>query len=94
METFLLVMPTCAGAQVAYPTRPVCILVDRIATKLIGFSKGTTVTAGLRMIFTAPADGTAFDIVGRRKADPGAPQHALRAAARFATRNYRPASAT
>jgi 4-hydroxy-L-threonine phosphate dehydrogenase PdxA len=94
METLLPVMPTCADAQVAYPTRPVCILVDRIATRLIGFSKGATVTAGQRMIFTAPAHGTAFDIVGRRKADPGAPRHSLRAAARFATGNYRPASAT
>ena len=93
METFLLVMPTCTDAHVAYPTRPVCILIDRIATKLIGFSNGTTVTAGLRIIVTAPADGMAYDIVRRRKPRV-VPQHALRAAARFATRNYRPASAT
>jgi 4-phospho-D-threonate 3-dehydrogenase / 4-phospho-D-erythronate 3-dehydrogenase len=57
----------------------------QIATKLIGFSKGITVTAGLPMVFTTCAHGTAFDIVGQGKAQPGALQHALHAAARFAT---------
>jgi 4-hydroxythreonine-4-phosphate dehydrogenase len=57
----------------------------QIATKLLGFSKGVTVTAGLDTVFTTPAHGTAFDIVGQGKADPGALEQALRIAARMAS---------
>jgi 4-phospho-D-threonate 3-dehydrogenase / 4-phospho-D-erythronate 3-dehydrogenase len=57
----------------------------QIATKLLGFNKGVTVTAGLSTVFTTPAHGTAFDIVGQGKADTGALEHALRIAARMAT---------
>ena len=53
----------------------------QIATKLLGFNKGVTVTAGLKTVFTTPAHGTAFDIVGHGKADPGALESALRLAA-------------
>ena len=53
----------------------------QIATKLLGFNKGVTVTAGLKTVFTTPAHGTAFDIVGQGKADPGALEYALRLAA-------------
>jgi 4-hydroxythreonine-4-phosphate dehydrogenase len=49
----------------------------QIATKLLGFNKGVTVTAGLSAVFTTPAHGTAYDIVGQGKADPGAMEHAL-----------------
>lgn len=56
----------------------------QIATKLLGFNKGVTVTAGLKTVFTTPAHGTAYDIVGRGKADTGALEHALQLAARFA----------
>ena len=56
----------------------------QIATKLLGFNKGVTVTAGLKTVFATPAHGTAFDIVGHGKADPGALTHALRLAARLA----------
>ena len=56
----------------------------QIATKLIGFSKGITVTSGLPTVFTTPAHGTAFDIVGQGKADPGGIEHAFRAAAKLA----------
>ncbi len=52
----------------------------QIATKLIGFSKGVTVTAGLKAVFTTPAQGTAYDIVGQGKANPSGLEHALRAA--------------
>lgn len=55
----------------------------QIATKLLGFNQGVTVTAGLKTVFTTPAHGTAYDIVGRGKADTGAMEHALRLAARF-----------
>jgi len=56
----------------------------QIATKLLGFNKGVTVTAGLKTVFTTPAHGTAFDIVGQGSADPGAMEHALRLAATLA----------
>ncbi|MBI3050193.1 MAG: 4-hydroxythreonine-4-phosphate dehydrogenase PdxA [Acidobacteria bacterium] len=56
----------------------------QIATKLLGFNKGVTVTAGLSTVFTTPAHGTAFDIVGQGKADPGGLEYALRLAARLA----------
>ena len=70
----------------------------QIATKLLGFNKGVTVTAGLKTVFTTPAHGTAFDIVGQGKADPGAMEQALRiaaklASARLAARNAEPARA-
>ena len=56
----------------------------QIATKLLGFNKGVTVTAGLKTVFATPAHGTAFDIVGQGRADPGALEHALRIAAKLA----------
>src|SRR5687768_9014460 len=56
----------------------------QIATKLLGFNKGVTVTAGLKTVFTTPAHGTAYDIVGQGKADPGAMASALTLAARLA----------
>jgi len=56
----------------------------QIATKLLGFSKGVTVTAGLKTVFTTPAHGTAYDIVGQGKADLGAMEHAFTLAAKMA----------
>jgi 4-hydroxythreonine-4-phosphate dehydrogenase len=56
----------------------------QIATKLLGFNKGVTVTAGLKTVFTTPAHGTAYDIVGKGCADTGALEQALRIAARMA----------
>ena len=56
----------------------------QIATKLLGFNRGVTVTAGLKTVFTTPAHGTAFDIVGQGTADPGALEYALQLAARLA----------
>ncbi|MFM1849788.1 MAG: hypothetical protein RL446_627 [Pseudomonadota bacterium] len=44
----------------------------QIATKLLGFSEGVTLTGGLKTIYTTPAHGTAYDIVGQNKAHPGA----------------------
>ncbi len=55
----------------------------QIATKLKGFSRGVTVTAGLDTVFTTPAHGTAFDIVGKGVATPGALEAALELAARL-----------
>ncbi|MBA2690016.1 MAG: 4-hydroxythreonine-4-phosphate dehydrogenase PdxA [Burkholderiales bacterium] len=56
----------------------------QIATKLRGFNRGVTVTAGLRTLFTTPAHGTAFDIVGQGRADTGALEQAVRLGARLA----------
>ena len=56
----------------------------QIATKLLGFAKGVTVTAGLKTVYTTPAHGTAFDITGQGKAETGALEQALRIAARMA----------
>jgi 4-hydroxythreonine-4-phosphate dehydrogenase len=57
----------------------------QIATKLKGFNRGVTITAGLRTIFTTPAHGTAFDIVGQGVATTGALEQAVRLAARLAS---------
>jgi 4-hydroxythreonine-4-phosphate dehydrogenase len=55
----------------------------QIATKLKGFHRGVTVTAGLDVVFTTPAHGTAFDIVGKGVATPGALEAALDLAAKL-----------
>ncbi|EAR52690.1 4-hydroxythreonine-4-phosphate dehydrogenase [Oceanicola granulosus HTCC2516] len=64
----------------------------QIATKLRGFNKGVTVTAGLETIFTTPAHGTAYDIVGQGKADTGASETALRLAATLVRQKARAAA--
>ncbi len=56
----------------------------QIATKLRGFQRGVTVTGGLETVFTTPAHGTAFDIVGKGVANPGAMETAIRLAAKLA----------
>jgi 4-hydroxythreonine-4-phosphate dehydrogenase len=56
----------------------------QIATKLKGFNRGVTVTGGLRTVFTTPAHGTAFDIVGKGIATTGALKQAVRLCARLA----------
>jgi len=61
----------------------------QIATKLKGFNRGVTITAGLKTVFTTPAHGTAFDIVGQGKASTGALEQAVRLAARLATSRKR-----
>jgi 4-hydroxythreonine-4-phosphate dehydrogenase len=56
----------------------------QIATKLRGFNRGVTVTGGLKTVFTTPAHGTAFDIVGQGIAATGALEQAVRVGARLA----------
>ena len=56
----------------------------QIATKLKGFNRGVTVTGGLSTVFTTPAHGTAFDIVGQGRANTGALEQAVRLAAQLA----------
>jgi 4-hydroxythreonine-4-phosphate dehydrogenase len=55
----------------------------QIATKLKGFNRGVTVTAGLDTVFTTPSHGTAFDIVGQGVAKTGAIESAVRLAAQL-----------
>jgi 4-hydroxythreonine-4-phosphate dehydrogenase len=67
----------------------------QIATKLKGFNRGVTITAGLPIVFTTPAHGTAFDIVGKGAADTGATEQAIMLAAKMAgRRNITPGTGT
>lgn len=66
----------------------------QIVTKLLGFNKGVTVTAGLKTVFTTPAHGIAYDIVGQGKADTGALEQALRIAARMAAARLQTSAVT
>jgi 4-hydroxythreonine-4-phosphate dehydrogenase len=52
----------------------------QIATKLLGFSQGVTLTGGLKTVYATPAHGIAYDIVGTGTADPGAMKAAFRVA--------------
>jgi len=52
----------------------------QIAIKLLGFERGVTVLWGLPVPITTPAHGTAFDIVGTRKAKLGPSLEAVRLA--------------
>lgn len=55
----------------------------QIAIKLMGFSRGVTVQGGLPIPITTPAHGTAFDIAGQGKANPGAIRQAFEIACRM-----------
>ena len=57
----------------------------QIAVKLIGFDKGVTLIGGFPFPVCTPAHGTAYDIAGRGKANPGASRNAMLMAARMAT---------
>ena len=52
----------------------------QIATKLLGFSQGVTLTGGLKTVYATPAHGVAYDIVGKGTADVGAMSAAFRVA--------------
>ena len=65
----------------------------QIATKLRGFNRGVTVTAGLDTVFTTPSHGTAFDIVGKGVAKTGAIESAVRLAAQLANVKSRASAA-
>jgi 4-hydroxythreonine-4-phosphate dehydrogenase len=55
-----------------------------IPLKALEFDEGVNVTLGLPIIRTSPDHGTAFDIAGQGKADPGAMAAAIRMAADMA----------
>lgn len=57
-----------------------------IAAKTLGFADAVNVTAGLPIIRTSVDHGTAFDLVGRNKADPRNMKHAILLAGQLARR--------
>ena len=58
----------------------------QIAMKLIGFDRGVTLIGGFAFWIATPAHGTAYDIAGQGRADPGATRRALLLAAELAGR--------
>ena len=58
----------------------------QIAMKLMGFDRGITLIGGYPFPITTPAHGTAFDIAGQGKANPGATKRALMIGADMARR--------
>ena len=58
----------------------------QIAMKLISFDRGVTMAGGLSVPVCTPAHGTAFGIVGQRKAGTGAYERAFEVACRVAAR--------
>ncbi len=63
-----------------------------IPIKLTAFDEAVNVTLGLPIIRTSVDHGTAFDIVGKNKANPGSIKSAIRLAVKFA--QHRIANAT
>ena len=57
-----------------------------IPLKALDFDEGVNVTLGLPIVRTSPDHGTAFDIAGKRIADPGAMIAAIRMAGEIAAR--------
>lgn len=57
-----------------------------IPVKALDFDQGVNVTLGLPIVRTSPDHGTAFDIAGAGRADPGATLAALRMAGEIAAR--------
>ncbi len=55
-----------------------------IPVKLLAFDESVNLTLGLPIIRTSPDHGTAFDIVGKNKANPGSMKAAIRLAAQLA----------
>ena len=58
----------------------------QIAMKLLGFEAGVTLMGGFPFPISTAAHGTAYDIVGKGKAHPGAMRNAILLAARMAAR--------
>ncbi len=57
-----------------------------IAMKLLGGRRAVNITAGLPIVRTSVAHGTAYDIVGRNQADPSSLMAAVRVAAKLCRR--------
>ncbi len=61
----------------------------QIAMKLMGFDRGITIAAGLPIPVATPAHGTAFDITGEGRANPGAMRKAFDVLCRMAANHRR-----
>jgi 4-hydroxythreonine-4-phosphate dehydrogenase len=59
-----------------------------IPVKLLAFDQAVNVTLGLPIIRTSPDHGTAFDIVGRNRANPGSMRAAIELAIDLATKRH------
>jgi len=66
-----------------------CMFHDQalIPVKTLAFDRGVNVTLGLPFVRTSPDHGTAFDIAGSGRADPGSLIAALRLAAQLAAQS-------
>jgi 4-hydroxythreonine-4-phosphate dehydrogenase len=62
--------------------------VGMAAFKSVAFGTGVNVTLGLPFVRTSPDHGTAFDIVGTRRADSGSSREAIRLATRLAQHRF------
>jgi 4-hydroxythreonine-4-phosphate dehydrogenase len=60
-----------------------------IPVKLLDFSGSVNLTLGLPIVRTSPDHGTAFDIVGKNKADAGSMKSAIRMAVEIANQNIK-----
>jgi 4-hydroxythreonine-4-phosphate dehydrogenase len=59
-----------------------------IPVKLLAFDRAVNVTIGLPIIRTSPDHGTAFDIVGRNRANPGSMRAAIELATDMAVKRH------
>jgi 4-hydroxythreonine-4-phosphate dehydrogenase len=64
-----------------------------IPVKLLAFDQAVNVTLGLPIIRTSPDHGTAFDIVGRNRANPGSMRAAIQLAIDLAVKRHERAEA-
>ena len=60
-----------------------------IPVKLLAFDQAVNCTIGLPIIRTSPDHGTAFDIVGRNKANPGSMRAAISLAIDLAVKKHK-----
>ena len=60
-----------------------------IPVKLLAFDQAVNITIGLPIIRTSPDHGTAFDIVGRNRANPGSMRAAVELAIDMAIRKHK-----
>ena len=63
-----------------------------IPVKLLAFDRAVNVTLGLPIIRTSPDHGTAFDIVGRNRANPGSMRAAIELAIDLAVKRHEAAA--
>jgi len=59
-----------------------------IPVKLLAFDRAVNITIGLPIIRTSPDHGTAFDIVGRNRANPGSMRSAIELAIDMAVKRH------